>query len=84
MLFVDWHRLISPASPVKGGLTCFFLDNGLHFLDNHSVIMMQERERKRASASAISGNPTREVRASAAHRSYGDDAEAIVLDLDQI
>jgi len=46
--------------------------------------MMQERERKRASASAISGNPTREVRASAAHRSYGDDAEAIVLDLDQI
>jgi len=67
-----------------------FLDNGLHFLDNHSVIMMQERERKRPSASAISGKRRVKSLAGTAIEPQlptalaGDDAEAIVLDLDQI
>jgi hypothetical protein len=52
--------------------------------------MMQERERKRASASAISGKRRVKSLAGTAIEPQlptalaGDDAEAIVLDLDQI
>jgi hypothetical protein len=59
------------------------LDSGLHFLDNHSGDLYL------ASASAISGKP-REVIAGTAIEPRlptalaDDDAEAIVLDLDQI
>ena len=62
----------------QGSLTCIFLDDGLHFLD----------KRKRASASVIS-EATREVIAGTAIEPQlppllRADAEAIVLDLDQI